>query len=515
MTLGPRAGFALLLAVLVGFELLFIAEATEGAGALETERSLREVRAMEALDDELRGALDVAEARLEAMETLPLVEDDGLLLVRDGAQYFPRLPGAAGDAVTSTGDAAAAFRALDSIDAARTGLRALQQGEPVSPGDAAWNPVLAEVLRQQSIHPVVRVGLLRSVLAFAPDEFMGEPAQSLVLRAWPWLEKKTAARACVEVQRRGDERGLKTERFAAACQRGLHSQPVAVVAAPKPRLVGEWLMVQRAGEVRGVKLELAERLADVQKTLLERGMLEQGEQVSALPAPRGESLMGLRLVSPRLETAHAALRTAMWWKTVLLGLTLLLGLGVVLLARLAERRKDETLGLQREFIATEGSSSDVSKVTRASSSKPVQWTAFMIHEIQSACSTVPPRPMKTPVNLQVLRVFAPILIVVGVLGFVLPPAASLTSGAAPYNIFHLVFGVIGLGCVFSGKLGAVRAFNLGFGLIDLYQAVASLTDLWPRSLFVWTRVDDALHVVVGTLLVGVALGADRVRLSQG
>ena len=101
-----------------------------------------------------------------------------------------------------------------------------------------------------------------------------------------------------------------------------------------------------------MQIDLAERLADVQKTLLKRGMLERGEQVSALPSPRGESLVGLRLSSPRLEAAHTALRTAMWWKTVLLGLTLLLGLGVVLLARLAERRKEETLGLQREFIAT-------------------------------------------------------------------------------------------------------------------------------------------------------------------
>ena len=117
--------------------------------------------------------------------------------------------------------------------------------------------------------------------------------------------------------------------------------------------------------------------------------------------------------------------------------------------------------------------------------------------------------MKTPINLQVLRIFAPVLIIVGVLGFVLPPAASLTSGAAPYNIFHLSFGIIGLGCVFSGKLDAVRAFNLGFGLIDLYQAVASMADLWPRSLFLWTRVDDALHVIVGGLLVGFALAADR------
>src|SRR4051812_11213842 len=122
--------------------------------------------------------------------------------------------------------------------------------------------------------------------------------------------------------------------------------------------------------------------------------------------------------------------------------------------------------------------------------------------------------MKTPLNLQVLRLFAPILIIVGVLGFVLPAQSALTSGAAPYNIFHLIFGVVGLGCALSGRLDAARAFNIGFGIIDLYQALASMTDLWPRSLFLWTRVDDALHVIIGALLVAVGLAADRVRYSQ-
>ena len=122
--------------------------------------------------------------------------------------------------------------------------------------------------------------------------------------------------------------------------------------------------------------------------------------------------------------------------------------------------------------------------------------------------------MKTPLNLQVLRLFAPILLVVGVLGFVLPPSAALTSGAAPYNVFHLIFGLIGLGCVLSGRLDAVRAFNLGFGIIDLYQALASVTELWPRSLFLWTRVDDVLHVVIGALLVAVAVRADRALPSE-
>jgi len=119
--------------------------------------------------------------------------------------------------------------------------------------------------------------------------------------------------------------------------------------------------------------------------------------------------------------------------------------------------------------------------------------------------------LKPPVNVWVLRVFAPILIGVGVLGFVLPDSMSLTSGAAPYNVFHLVFGVLGLGCVLSKQQAVVKAWNLGFGLIDLYQAVASFAGLWPKSLFGWKTADDVLHVVIGTLLVGVAVLADRHR----
>lgn len=116
---------------------------------------------------------------------------------------------------------------------------------------------------------------------------------------------------------------------------------------------------------------------------------------------------------------------------------------------------------------------------------------------------------KTPVNLLVLKVFAPVLLVVGVLGFVMPASMALTSGAAPYNIFHLIFGAVGLGCVFSKRLDAVRSFNIGFGLIDLYQAIASFADLWPKAAFQWKVADDVLHVVIGLGLVAVGVLADR------
>ena len=112
-------------------------------------------------------------------------------------------------------------------------------------------------------------------------------------------------------------------------------------------------------------------------------------------------------------------------------------------------------------------------------------------------------------NWLVLVVFAPILILVGVLGFVLPESASLTSGAPAYNWFHIAFGVLGLLLALTRRESYARAFNLGFGLIDLYQAAASFLDLFPEKHFRWTRADDGLHVLIGALLVGVALYGRR------
>ena len=114
-------------------------------------------------------------------------------------------------------------------------------------------------------------------------------------------------------------------------------------------------------------------------------------------------------------------------------------------------------------------------------------------------------------NYYVLVVFAPILLLVGALGFVLPPSASLTSGAPAYNVFHLVSGALGLALALSKRESLIRAFNVGFGLVDLYQAAASFLHLFPEQHFRWTRADDVLHVAVGALLVAVGLYGRRAR----
>jgi len=111
----------------------------------------------------------------------------------------------------------------------------------------------------------------------------------------------------------------------------------------------------------------------------------------------------------------------------------------------------------------------------------------------------------TKLNRTVLSIFAPVLIITGISGFLVPPQYSLTSGATPYNVFHIAFGFIGLLIATSGKGRQAGFFNFDFGLIDLYQAIASFLNLPPRGFFLWTRVDDILHVVLGVALVLVGL----------
>jgi hypothetical protein len=101
----------------------------------------------------------------------------------------------------------------------------------------------------------------------------------------------------------------------------------------------------------------------------------------------------------------------------------------------------------------------------------------------------------------VLLIFAPILILTGIAGFLIPSDKGLTSGAPAYNIFHIVFGVIGLVTVYLNHDPLTRIFLVGFGAIDLYQAVASFAHLFPEKHFKWTRVDDILHIVIGVALV--------------
>jgi hypothetical protein len=104
-------------------------------------------------------------------------------------------------------------------------------------------------------------------------------------------------------------------------------------------------------------------------------------------------------------------------------------------------------------------------------------------------------------NQTTLIVLAPLLMLTGIAGFLIPEQYSLMSNAVPYNLFHLICGAIGLVLLQTKSDLVASGFNLGFGLIDLYQVLASVVGLTPIEYFHWTYVDDVVHTLLGFALV--------------
>ena len=123
-------------------------------------------------------------------------------------------------------------------------------------------------------------------------------------------------------------------------------------------------------------------------------------------------------------------------------------------------------------------------------------------------------------NQKTLMVLAPLLVLTGIAGFVIPQQYNLMSGATPYNMFHLICGTLGLLLISANSDLLASSFNLGFGLIDLYQVLASVVGLTPIQYFHWTYVDDVVHVLLGFALViiggyGISRAKSHVAADQG
>ena len=104
-------------------------------------------------------------------------------------------------------------------------------------------------------------------------------------------------------------------------------------------------------------------------------------------------------------------------------------------------------------------------------------------------------------NLWLTGLFGPVLILTGVAGLLLPARLSLMSNAVPYDLFHIAFGLLGIALVAARSARGAALFNVGFGAVDLYQALAGLTGVFPAGVFQLKPADHAVHVVLGLLLV--------------
>lgn len=117
-------------------------------------------------------------------------------------------------------------------------------------------------------------------------------------------------------------------------------------------------------------------------------------------------------------------------------------------------------------------------------------------------------------NITLLTVFAPVLILTGLAGLLLPPGQSPMSSAVAYDVFHICFGALGVAIVVRRSARLASVFNVGFGAVDLYQALAGLLGIFPAGVFGLRPADHVVHVVLGLLLVsfGVRSSSSPLRL---
>jgi hypothetical protein len=146
-------------------------------------------------------------------------------------------------------------------------------------------------------------------------------------------------------------------------------------------------------------------------------------------------------------------------------------------------------------------------------------TAMSVNELTiSATTAVAPSRLDgvttsaTRWNARLLGVFGPLLILTGLSGFFVPPHLALMSGAAPYDLFHIVCGLLGTTLVVARNARVIATFNLTFGLIDLYQAAAGLFGIFPAGLFRYRPGDHVAHLLFGLLLA--AAGWKGLRASR-
>ena len=96
--------------------------------------------------------------------------------------------------------------------------------------------------------------------------------------------------------------------------------------------------------------------------------------------------------------------------------------------------------------------------------------------------------------------FSVVLLLAGAIPFFVP-AGGATSSAPAYAAFHLAGALFGFAAVAWRRGQFAPLFSLVFGVLDLYQALASAASWFPKDLFGWTPVDDGLHWVLGAVLI--------------
>jgi hypothetical protein len=111
-------------------------------------------------------------------------------------------------------------------------------------------------------------------------------------------------------------------------------------------------------------------------------------------------------------------------------------------------------------------------------------------------------------NLLILKILSPLLLMLGVAGYLLPKEYSFICRDCYYNLLHINLGMMGFIMLFASNQALIRLYNIFLGFLFFYQATASLLNIFPARLFHYTCIDDIFHTDLGCMLLLVGILAN-------
>jgi two-component system sensor histidine kinase SenX3 len=328
-------GVALLVALLAALARVFAREERDSVAEINGRRLALQQYADAALKKRLHDALAAAEPRIDAAAKDPLIDADGTLLVTDGARVLPLPPARPVSATLDDDDEASELPFVAQLRAAKDDAAVEKTVRALLAHRARWRtPVAhdAEAVSQvvELLLPRANPALLRGLLR---DGFQGQDGlQRRLLQGRTQLSPSDLRSWCARVAQLSRRAGVPSDDFEARCAEAPVSDAELpdVAAAPEgPSLVGHWYLEREGPLTRGVHLDLAAEKAEVQAQMLVLGLSQATDWAGAL------------------SRAHDLFRL----KAGLLALMGALGLGVLALAQVAQRRKLRFVEMREDFVA--------------------------------------------------------------------------------------------------------------------------------------------------------------------
>lgn len=324
-----------LVAFLVILARIFSREEQEAIAEINGRREALKQYAEAALTKRLHDALAAAEPRIEAAAKDPLVDAEGTLFIADGHRVLPPAEGRPASAKLEDDDEASETPFVTWLRAAKTDAEVERTVRALLAHRARWRtPVLHDVENVSQVVelllPRANPALLRGLLR---DGFQGQDGlQRRLLKGRSQVDPADYPAWCAKVAALSRRAGVEADDFEARCA----EDPVSDAELPDVSQLPEgparfpgWYVEREGDVVRGVRVELAKVTAEVQQQMKQLGLSEPADW---------EATVG---------RAHGLFRL----KAGLLGLVGALGLGVIALVQLAQRRKQRFVELKEDFVA--------------------------------------------------------------------------------------------------------------------------------------------------------------------